>query len=54
MQQVKSTTKTHGRDMSYESTKWSTRCHDGGTSSWFGIARVTGERVWVFLGGVVG
>ena len=50
MQQVNSTTKTHGRDMSCQSTKWSTGCHDGG--SWFGIAR--GERVWVFLGGVVG
>ena len=47
VQQVNSTTKTHGRDMSCQSTK---KCHDGG--SWFGIAR--GERVWVFAGGVVG
>ena len=50
MQQVNSITKTHGQDMSYQSNKWSMGCPDGG--SWFGIAR--GERVWVFLGGVVG
>ena len=35
VQQVNSTTKTHGRDMSCQSTKRSTGCHDG---SWFGIA----------------
>ena len=52
MQKVNSPNKTHGQDMSCQSTKWSTGCHDGG--SWFGSMVTRGESVWVVLGGEEG